>query len=237
MRQSVVPLHRRRNPICSPHAIWTILLIQPASPISKEHIRQHGPRALFRPRFSPNQQLLVHSPALLSGDGKHDHLIFTELFRDTTHHFPTAVAKIEDLIPSSEGFEGLDAAYDVFLRDSAALETAQATDETHELGKLDETTVAVTRAHADVHDLHAEFALPIAQAESFLPPAAATWAGEGVDADGCAHLLKRMAETWVAADIGAVVSREMGEGGAELVELCMEIVYVGIGELIREGVK
>jgi len=213
------------------------LFIQPAGPISEKHIRQHGPCPLFRPRFSSNQQFLVYSPALLSGDRKHDHLIFTELLRDTTHHFLTVVAKIEDLIPCSEGLEGLDAAHDVLFCDIAALETAQAADETHELGELNETAVAVTRAHADVHDLHAEFALPIAQAESFLPPAAATWTGERVDADGCAHLLKRVAETRVAADIGAVVSREMCEGGAELVELCMEIVYVGIGELIREGVK
>jgi hypothetical protein len=104
-------------------------------------------------------------------------LIFVELLRDATHHFPTAVAKVEDLVPCSEGLEGLDAANDVFLCDSAALETAQAADETHELGELDETAVAVPRAHANVHDLYAEFALPITQAESLLPPATASWAG------------------------------------------------------------
>ena len=80
------------------------------------------------------------------------------------------------------------------------------TDETDELGRIDETVIAVTRAHADVHDLHAEFALPIAQIESSLLPSAATWTGKRVDADGCAHLLKGVAETRIAADIGAVVS-------------------------------
>ena len=41
----------------------------------------------------------------------------------------------------------------------------------------------------------------------------------------------------VAADFRGVVSREMGEGGAELVGLRADIVYMGIGKLIGGGIK
>lgn len=48
---------------------------------------------------------------------------------------------------------------------------------------------------------------------------------------------ERVVEMQVAADIRGVVSREMGEGGAELVGLCADIVYMGIGKLIGGSIK
>jgi hypothetical protein len=154
-----------------------------------------------------------------------------------------AIAKLEfeDLVTRAERLERLDAAYHVFLRNSTittgAFEATQTAEDAHELGKLDESTVSLARAHAYIDDLHAKLTLPIAKPEGFFPPAAATWSSEGVDADGSAHLLKGTAEAGIAAYVRTVVGGEMGECGAELVELGMEVFHMCGGELIGEGIE
>jgi hypothetical protein len=151
-----------------------------------------------------------------------------------------AIAKLEfeDLVSGAERLERLDAAHHVFLCDStiAPVEATQTAEDAHELGKLDESTVSLAGAHAYIYDLHAELALPIAKPEGLFPPAAATWPGEGVDADGSAHLLKGAAEAGIAAYVRTVVGGETGECSSEVVELGMEGFDLFGGELVGEGV-
>src|SRR6266478_2017999 len=170
--QSVIPPHRSGYPVCTPHAIRAILLIQPASPIPEKHVLQYGPCAFCSPSISPNQQRLIYPPPLLCSNSKDDHLVRVKFLRYAAHHLPTAVtiAKLEDLPTCAERLERLDAAYHIFLCDSATAATAaiaatfeatQTGKDADEPGKFDESTVSLAGAHADIHDLHAKFALPI----------------------------------------------------------------------------
>ncbi len=192
--KSIIPLHCGGYPICPPHAIGPILLIQPARPVPKEHVLQHGPSALRSPSIPPNEQLLVHPPALLRRKRKHDHLIRVKLLRHAAHHPPTAAlaAKLEYLVSRAEHLERLDTAHHVLLHDrtttttvaATSFEATQPAEDAHKLGELNDPAVALARADADIDDLHAELALPVAEPKRLFPPPAAPRARERVDADG-----------------------------------------------------
>lgn len=108
-------------------------------------------------------------------------------------------------------------------------QSAQAGDDADELLHRNQPTVSLPRTHTHVHDLHPQLNHPFSQSEA-LPESSETHphrapsfgAGEGVDADGGAHLLEGMSEVGILPDFGAMGRCEGLEMSAEGGELGVE---------------
>ncbi|KAI3484854.1 hypothetical protein L1887_51908 [Cichorium endivia] len=114
-------------------------------------------------------------------------------------------------------------------------------DSADEVVHCNDAAVGGARADADVDDLDAEFVLPVTEAEHVAPqPREPTGAARGrrerVHTNAVAHLLERVAELGVLADLMAVLARELAQRGAEEIELLAELGELRGGEVVAERV-